>query len=623
VKPALAEGHAAVGVGPDAGDSAEAGADDRIHVLFEQHVAADPDAPALVCGAESLTYRQLNRRANRLAHYLRKEGIESGSLVGICMHRCVEMIVGVLGVLKAGGAYVPLDPSYPKQRLEAMLNDVELDLLLVKGEQSLDLPESPVRVLGIDRDSAAIEVESAENPGLPPSPADLAYAIFTSGSTGRAKVAAVYQRGWANLLRWFVAEFGIGVEDRVLVVSSFSFDITQRSIAMPLVTGGELHLLDSRAYDPALIREVVAEEEITLINCAPSTFYPLIEAPSEELEMLEPIRTVFLGGEPISASRLRDWALAPDREVEVVNVYGIAECSDVSTFHRLSDYDRYVETSVPAGRPIFNTAVHLLDDDLNPVAAGGRGEICIGGAGVGHGYVNDSSLTEERFVPDPFSDVAGAQLYRTGDMGRALDDGAIELIGRIDHQVKIRGNRIDLGDVETALRLHREVREAVVVSKDFSGGDARLIAYVVPRDILHVEDTGLIQALREFAREHMPEYMLPARIVTLAELPLNPNGKVDRIALAEREIQRPATSPESTPRSPLERQVATTFAEVLEMDHVGVDDNFFDLGGDSYLVTVLLGRLSASTGARLSIFDFVSGPSVAEVVAVIERDGDD
>jgi amino acid adenylation domain-containing protein len=594
---------------------------DWIHRRFEAQVAAAPDRRALVCGGESLTCRQLNRRANRLAHYLRRKGVGPSSLVGICMHRSVEMIVALLGVLKAGGAYVPLDPAYPRQRLATMVGDIELEALVTTEDLATSLPESTATLVRVDQEAEAIEAESQENPDLDLPPDSLAYAIFTSGSTGRAKAAAVLQSGWANLLDWFGTEFEIGREDKVLIISSFSFDITQRSIAMPLVAGGELHLLNSHLYDPDLIREVVAREEITLLNCAPSAFYPLVECGQDRQSLLRGVRVVFLGGEPISASRLRDWAESPDCPTEVVNVYGVAECSDVSTFHRLHDYDRYVKTSVPAGKPIFKTEIHLLDEDGKPVAQGERGEICIAGAGVGKGYVHDPELTSEKFVPNPLRSDYDSLLYRTGDLGRLAPDGALELIGRVDYQVKIRGHRIDLGDVESGLRSHPGVREAVVVNKTFATGEARLVAYVVPSDPSAREAEETTRRLREAARGLLPGYMVPSRFVLIEELPLNPNGKADRATLAEREIEVALERPSATTRSPREEVVARTFAEVLNVEYVGVDDSFFDLGGDSYLATILLGRLEANLGVRISIFDFVSRSSVGELTEMIEAEG--
>ena len=596
-------------------DEREARESPCVHELFERRVEERPDAVALVVGDESLTYRELNERANALAHHLRKRGVGPDVLVGICMFRCVDMIVSLLAVLKAGGAYVPIDPGYPKQRLAAMLNDLELSLLLTTDELEPNLPASGNEVLCVDREREAIAAEPTDNPGGGGRD-DLCYAIFTSGSTGQAKAAAVYHKGWANLLTWFVSEFEITAGDRVLVISSFSFDITQRSIAMPLIVGGQLHLLDSRVYDPALIREVAARDGITLVNCAPSTFYPLIERSREEWPLLNGVRIVFLGGEPISASRLREWARSPGCTTELANVYGVAECSDVSSFHRLRDFERYAATSVPIGKPIFNTGVHILDEDLEPVPAGERGEICITGIGVGKGYVNDPLLTAEKFVPNPFE--PGTLLYRTGDMGRALPDGGFEMIGRVDFQVKIRGNRIDLGDVETNFRSHPHVREAVLVSKTFGPGDVRLVAYVVPDHVPDAEE-DFAQSIHQVMKDRLPEYMLPSRTLILTELPLTPNGKIDRTALEERAAIVPAPAPEALPRTPLEEKVAGAFAEVLALEQIGINDNFFNFGGDSYLVTVLLARLVEVTGARLSIFEFLSQPTAAKVTHAVER----
>lgn len=583
-----------------------------VHEAFEMHAALRPDAVALRFGDSVLTYGELNRLANQLAHHLLTRGVGPDVLVGICMHRCIEMVVGILGVLKAGGAYVPLDAAYPAQRLASMVAAVDLAIVLTTEEVAPTLPACDASILCLDSASPDLAAEPDSNPDAA-FPTDLAYAIFTSGSTGDAKAAAVYQRGWANLIDWFVTEFEINASDRVLVVSSFSFDITQRAIAMPLAAGGELHLHTTRIYNPESIREAISSGAITLLNCAPSTFYPLVECPSAKWQALETLRAVFLGGEAISASRLRNWA-SSSHCTEVANVYGVAECSDVSTFHRLRSYDRYVETSVPIGHPIFDTQVYLLDDGLAAVPPGERGEICIAGVGVGKGYVNDPELTAQKFVPDPFTRGAGV-LYRTGDIGRALPDGSLELIGRVDHQVKVRGNRIDLGDIETNLRLHPGVREAAVVSRLFGVGDVRLIAYLVAsRDGLRDED--LIQSVREFLRHRLPDYMVPARFFVLGQLPLNPNGKVDRGALAARDDLQPVRAVAVGGASSVEERIASAFAEVLGIEGLDAHDNFFFLGGDSYLATVLLGRLT-DWDVRLSIIDFLAEPTVAGVAKAI------
>lgn len=501
-----------------------------IHRLFEQQAEKRPDAVALVHRYHRLSYRELNRRANQLARYLRRLDVGAGTLVGLCMHRSVELVVSILGVLKAGAAYVPLDPSYPTKRLAAMFEDIDMRVLLTEDRLLPRLPTHRARTVCIDSQWPAIASGDGDNLPEDVSVLGLAYVIFTSGSTGRPKAAAVFQRGWTNLMNWFATEFKIGPGDKVLVVSSFSFDITQRSIVMPLITGGELHLLASDSFDPALICNTVADHGITLMNCAPSMFYLLIEdADRATLEKLRPLRVLFLGGEAIAASRLQRWTEAAIGSTEVANVYGIAECTDVSAFYRLKDYARYIASSVPIGRPIFNTRIYLLDENLAPVPPGASGEICIAGDGVGGGYINAPDLTAEKFVRDPFGRDPGARLYRTGDLGRLLPDGNLEFVGRTDHQVKLRGLRIDLGDIETTLRQDPAVKEAVVMSGERGPGDQRLIAYVVPR--AHSAPSEMTPRLRSFLRDRLPQYMVPTEFVILAEMPLNPNGKIDRGAL--------------------------------------------------------------------------------------------
>ena len=378
--------------------------DKCVHQLFEERAAENPGATALAHGDQQLSYQDLDERANQLAWYLQKLGVGPNILVGICMERSIDMIVSLLGTLKAGGAYVPLDPAYPPKRLSSMVSDVEIKVLLTHQNLADKLPENKATMVFLDSQKDSIAAESKTRPASKATPDSLVYVIFTSGSTGKAKAAAVFHRGWTNLMHWFVTEFNVTSADRNLVVSSFSFDITQRSIAMPLIRGGELHLLASSRFDPGLILTTIHTKQITLMNCAPSTFYPVIENPLlSPAQKLHSLRVLFLGGEAISASRLREWAESTDCRAEVANVYGAAECSDVSSFYRLKDYARYVTSSVPIGKPVFNTQLYLLDSDLKPVAFGEPGEICIAGDGVGKGYINDPALTEEKFVPNPFS----------------------------------------------------------------------------------------------------------------------------------------------------------------------------------------------------------------------------
>ncbi len=592
--------------------------DKCMHELFEQRALETPNAIAVVCGSQQLTYQEVNWKANQLANYLRKLGAGPDSLVGLSMYRSLEMIIGILGTLKAGAAYVPLDPAYPQKRLASMMEDVDLRVLLTTQDLLTVLPENAVKKICLDSDWLQIAGENGDNLPAVVSVKNLCYVIFTSGSTGKAKAAAVFHGGWTNLMHWFVTEFNVTSADKVLVISSFSFDITQRSIVMPLIVGAQLHLLASKHYDPALILQTISTQGITRMNCAPSTFYPLVEN-SREASKLRSLRTLFLGGEAISASRIREWAESRECSTEVANVYGAAECSDVSTFYVLKNYGRYVETSVPIGKPIFNTQVYLLDESLKPVAFGLPGEICIAGDGVGYGYINDSTLTEQKFVVNPFSAGASTRLYRTGDLGRFSSDGNLEFIGRVDHQVKLRGFRIDLGDIESNLRQHKEVKEAVVLSKNFSDQDQRLVAFVVPRHHGGSRDqTG--SQLRSFLKERLPEYMVPNDVVMIEEMPLNPNGKIDRNVLLDMNILGLGTKagPEE-PRTPDESDLATIFANVLKLERVGIIDNFFDLGGHSYLVTETLGRVADHFHVSLSIFDFLANPRVTDLLKRIEE----
>jgi amino acid adenylation domain-containing protein len=594
--------------------------DKCVHELFEEWARKTPQATALVFGDQQLTYRELDEKSNQLARYLQKLGVGPNVLVGICMDRSIDMVVSLLGTLKAGGAYVPLDPSYPLKRLSSMVSDIEIKVLLSHQKNAESIPENKAAIVYLDSDRPLIDSESKDLPASQAGPDTLVYVIFTSGSTGKAKAAAVFHRGWTNLMHWFDTEFNVTAQDKNLVVSSFSFDITQRSMAMPLIRGGELHLLASTTYDPALILSTINARKITLMNCAPSTFYPVIENPLlSPFQKLRSLRVLFLGGEAISATRLREWAESPDSRAEIANVYGAAECSDVSSFYRLTDYARYVTSSVPIGKPVFNTQIHLLDKDLNPVAFGEAGEICIAGAGVGKGYINDPALTEEKFVPNPFSSDPGSRLYRTGDLGRFLPDWNLEFIGRADHQVKLRGFRIDLGDIETSLRQHALIREAVVLNKGYGPSDQRLIAYMAPKDKSTTREQ-LEEEMRPYLKEKLPEYMVPSEFIRVEEMPLNPNGKVDRSALLEIETGSAGVKiGAEDPRNAVEKEVAAVIAQTLKLERVGIYDNFFNIGGNSFLLTEVLVPLCVNLQTSLSIADFLAGPTVAQIAKRIEE----
>jgi amino acid adenylation domain-containing protein len=469
----------------------------------------------------------------------------------------------------------------------------------------------------MDRDAGMIDAESRENPSAVAEPSHLCYVIFTSGSTGRPKATAIYHRGWMNLLHWFVTEFGITSTDKTLVISSISFDITQRAMAIPLISGGGLHLVASDFYEPELILKTIATEQITVLNCAPSTFYPLVETtPGTSYQSLRSLRRLFLGGEAISASRVKPWATAPECKAEIANVYGAAECSDVSSFYCLHNYDRYVETSVPIGKPIYNSQVYLVDQNLKQVSIGVTGEICLAGEGVGKGYLTDPFLTAQKFISNPFGKSPDEFFYRTGDLGRYLPDGNLEFSGRIDHQVKVRGQRIELGEIETALRQHTGVKEAVVVEALYAPGDQRLIAYVVPSQT-ETSANGFVDTLRGTLAQKIPKYMIPNEFLLLEEMPLSPNGKIDRSAL-------PAPSRVSSENGPngelsaTEQTVAEFYAKLLGTTNVSARSNFFDLGGHSLLVTQMLAQISQTFEIQLEPPEFYTDPTVAGIARHID-----
>jgi len=452
--------------------------DSTVVDLFEQQAAATPDHTAVVFQQTTLTYAQLNQRANQLARHLQTLAVQANDLVGLCVEASPEMVVGLLGILKAGGAYVPLDPNYPAERLAFMLENAQANVLLTQQKWLAQLPPLAQTVLCLDRDAPSLAQQATENLPVRPQPEQLIYVIYTSGSTGKPKGTALYHRGFQNLVNWFIRDFGLTHTDRVLVISSFSFDLTQKNFFAPLLVGGQLHLLPPTPhYDPQRITGLVAEQQITWLNCTPSAFYVLLE-PQEPatFNKLVSLRYVFLGGEPIALPRLATWLQADSCHAKLVNTYGPTECTDICAAYTVERPALFLrqEQAVPIGKPIANVQLFVLDEHLAVLPIGVAGELHIGGAGVGQGYLHRSELTAEKFIPNPFSREPDARLYKTGDLVRYLPEGHIEYLGRIDNQVKIRGFRIELGEIETALSQHTDVQEvAVVMQQD------RLIAYLV------------------------------------------------------------------------------------------------------------------------------------------------
>jgi amino acid adenylation domain-containing protein len=588
-----------------------------VHELVEAQAAATPDAVALVHAEQQLTYRAVEGRANQLAHYLRALGIISGARVGLAVEPSPELVIGVLGILKAGAAYVPLDPWYPKDRLAYMLGNSGIAVLLTQECLLERLPPGNHRTVCLDSDWPAIARQPEERCASGVTPDNLVYVIYTSGSTGTPKGAGVYHRGFVNLMHWFVTEFSLSPTDRTLLVSSMSFDLTQKNLFGPLMAGGQLHLPAAPRYDASAITRTIAEQRITLLNCAPSAFYPLAVDQADHPK-LQSLRCLFLGGEPIAVGQMASWVRSPYFRCEIANTYGPTECSDICSFYRLREYDRYTAgQSVPIGKPINNVQVLILDGHLNPVPVGVPGEVCVLGEGVGAGYLLDPRLTAQKFLPDPFNRESGRRLYRTGDLARYRPDGNVEFLGRLDHQVKVRGYRIEMGEIETALRKHRSLREAVVVARDALGGDKRLVGYLVPAPDQPVPTTA---ELRAFLKDILPDYMVPASFVWLRAMPLTPSGKVDRQALPMTgESPGQEAAARVAPRTPTEEALARLWEKILGTESIGVTDNFFDLGGHSLLAVRLFAEIHKTFGKQLPLATLFQGGTIEHLALILDE----
>lgn len=586
------------------------------HHLFERQVRRTPDAVALMAGKQQLTYRELNARANQLAHYLQGLGVGPEVRVGLCVNRSPEMLVGVLGILKAGGAYVPLDPAYPPERLAFMLADSQAAVLLTQAGLRETLAASGAQVVGLDADRKLIGQQSEIDPISSVGSNHLAYVIYTSGSTGRPKGVAIEHRSTVAFLAWAGTTFTPEQLAGVLASTSLCFDLSVFELLAPLCCGGKVILAENVLELPRL----PAAGEVTLVNTVPSAMAELLR-----LGGLPPlVRTVNLAGEPLPATLVRQ-IYAQSQVTQVIDLYGPSEDTTYSTMAV-----RASEGPATIGRPIANTQVYLLDGHRQPVPIGIPGELYLGGAGLARGYLNRPDLTAERFVPHPFSAEAGARLYKTGDVARYRPDGLMEFLGRRDQQVKLRGFRIELGEIEASLAGHPAVQAAVVLAREDQPGEKRLVAYVVSRGgaDLPVGDpagrkTGATtDDLRRFLSEKLPAYMVPAAFVWLEELTVTPTGKLDRRALLAPEQDRPEPELKFVgPRNPLELQLTKIWEQVLGGPPIGVKDNFFDRGGHSLLAVRLLAQIEQTFRREISLIQLFQTPTVEQLAALLCQEG--
>ncbi|MEU2496451.1 amino acid adenylation domain-containing protein [Streptomyces sp. NPDC007883] len=498
-----------------------------VHRVFESHARRHPDRTALTCDGVRLTYAELNERANRFAHHLIGLGAGRGSVVGVCLDRTPDLLTAVLGTLKAGAAYVPLDPTYPAERLRLMVSQLDALELVVASAETIELigdaPGEPVR---IDTLAAELAGQPATDPAVDLANDDLCYVVFTSGSTGTPKAIAVRHDGWYNLLEWLRVAYGLDAGSSGLTVSSFGFDISQRGLMSPLFCGAAIHLLPSRAFDTGMAYRLIAAHGVRQLHCAPSTLYVLIDYErAVGGDALTKVGHVFIGGEPLTVARVEEWATRPGNACVLLHQYGVAECTDVATSHELADYARYRGAATPVGAPVHNTEIRILDDGLNEVPDGETGEICISGRSVSAGYLNASAADHRNFTELDTPD-GPVRVYRTGDRGYATPDGELVVVGREDAQVKIRGMRMDLGDVEHAIRGHELVQDAVVLAVPDAAGELGLVGFVLPAGP-HLDTRDLYRDLLGT----LPRNMVPQEFTVLDAFPLSPNGKTDRRAM--------------------------------------------------------------------------------------------
>jgi amino acid adenylation domain-containing protein len=577
------------------------------HDLFTAQAAATPDTIAVVCGKESLTYRELEHRANQLAHHLRSLGIGPESLVAISMERSLEIIIALLATLKAGGAYVPLDPSYPAERLAFMLEDSKASLLLTRSNEKKQLGDLPndVHVISLDSEWLRIAEGPGDTPRVEMTPENLAYVIYTSGSTGRPKGVKIPHRAVANFLYSMQREPGLTSEDILLSVTSISFDIAALEFFLPLTIGARVVLATAEeVFDAVKMKALLCESGATVMQATPSFWQFLVDAGWAGDKRLK----ILCGGEALSRA-LADRLLAGG--AEVWNLYGPTETTIWSTVTKLAPG----EEPVCIGRPIANTQVYLFDFHLQPVPVGVPGELYIGGKGVARGYLNRPELTAEKFIPSPFSN-DGARLYKTGDIARYRADGSIECLGRNDFQIKLRGHRIDLGEIESALRRNPDVRDAVVSLAEEKPGQKRLVGYV----LANAAASPTATLLQQFLKTKLPDYMVPGAFMVLDKFPLTPNGKVDRKALSAL-ASRPAESSRtfSAPHTITEESLAHIWRDLLRLPRVGIHDNFFELGGHSLLAMQFLARVRAAFQTELALRQVFEAPTIADLAAVLDK----
>ncbi len=592
------------------GGSSQYPRDKCIHELFEAQVEQRPEAVAAIFQHEKLTYRELNRRANQLGHYLRQRGVRPGAIVGICLEHSLETLVALLGILKAGGAYLPLDPVHPPARLAYMLEDSQAHLLLTQQRLADSLPYAKAQTACLDSQWDEIALYSDKDLDSDATPEDLAYVIYTSGSTGKPKGVKIEHRSLVNYIWWAREVYLQGERLNFALYSSLAFDLTVTLIYTPLVSGSSVVIYEKQE-EKAPLERVLEGNEVGVLKLTPGHLRLIKERENRNIG----IKRLIVGGEALETGLTREVWESFGQEVEIYNEYGPTEATVGCMIYQY-EAAREGRAMVPIGRPAANLQIYVLDGEMRPVPEGMKGELYIGGEGLSSGYIDRAQMTAERFIPNPYSKEPGGRLYRTGDEARFLESGDIEYVGRIDQQVKVRGYRIELGEIEATLSMHPMISEAVVIARVNGSGDKQLVAYVVAQ----AETTPGVDELRQYVIEKLPEYMRPAAYVMLEKMPLTASGKLDRRALPEASEQRPQQEARYVAaRSELEKKIAVVWEEVLGIEKVGVYDNFFDLGGHSLLMVELHSKLREVTGSNISMLEMFQYPTINSLTQYLNQ----
>jgi amino acid adenylation domain-containing protein/non-ribosomal peptide synthase protein (TIGR01720 family) len=578
--------------------------DKTILDLFAQQVNKSPNSTSVVYENQSLSFKELDEKSNQLANYLIELGVKPDSLVAICMERSLEMMVGILGILKANAAYVPIDPDYPQQRIEYMLEDCKASIILSHSEVKISLPNN---VVMLDTDWEQINQQPKTKPAIAPEPNHLAYVIYTSGSTGHPKGVMNEHSGLLNRLCWAQDYFKLTSKDKVLQKTTYSFDVSVWELLWPLISGAQLVFAKPGGHkDNVYLKEIIEKEQITMLHFVPSMLEVFLSDLPEEA--CPSLKQVLCSGEALKPSQVELFGQKLPQS-KLFNLYGPTEAAiDVTCW----EIEPNTET-VPIGKPVANTQIYILNQQNQPVPIGVAGEIHIGGVQVARGYLNKAELTNEKFIPNPYSKTKTERLYKTGDLGKWTEDGTIEYLGRLDDQVKIRGYRIELGEIETAIEQLKEIKQSAALAKDDAQGNKRLVAYVVSRKAF---DKSKIMAELQ---QKLPEYMVPQIWVELKELPLTPNGKTDRKALPEPDISEQLKDQYVAPRNETEQKLAEIWKKILKLEKIGIHDNFFELGGHSLMALRIISGIRRAFNVEIEIIALVQHPSIIELGQIIER----